>query len=375
MLMFAGLVYALWPGERQSPATPEWAAKTPAERAVMDAFKQGKQALSEQRFLQALAHLQTAEAGLARAPGVADAIKLRLYVMKGDAHWNLWQYVAAFDAYEQARALATPGEKRWLQERLAKLERVVEDSNTERDTQTVYRASPHVGPAAALKGHVAVAYVFLTDQGPGSWGVKRRDAALRSWSRAEQWLRDAAADHGATLRFTRRVFLVDRAPQLKRIRIGGPNQRPMQAALAAQAIAKQLGAKDVLGFLKQVRREEGADQAVLIVHLNRDERSFASRCMGRCTRFAEYAFLLEAAKGKRWQSMEYAQTHETLHLFGADDLYQIKAAKHFDVLDIMNYPSRVVGASTLGEVTAYAVGLRETKPDAPFRIINSRSAK
>ena len=73
---------------------------------------------------------------------------------------------------------------------------------------------------------------------------------------------------------------------------------------------------------------------------------------------------------KKWQSLQYAQAHESLHLFGADDLYNISHAKYYSVRDIMNYPSSILEASTLEDLTAYAIGIRERRPITPFEVKN-----
>jgi hypothetical protein len=78
--------------------------------------------------------------------------------------------------------------------------------------------------------------------------------------------------------------------------------------------------------------------------------------------------LLESAHSKKWQSLQYAQAHESLHLFGADDLYNISNAKYYAVRDIMNYPSSLLQANTLEALTAWSVGLDTHKPATPFRI-------
>ena len=132
---------------------------------------------------------------------------------------------------------------------------------------------------------------------------------------------------------------------------------------------RQLGERSVLDFIERIKQEEDADQAILLFHLDRDDRSFASRCMWRCPPEGEYAYILGAARPKNVREIAHVQAHETLHLFGADDLYKIKNAKYYAPRDIMNYRSRMLEAGRLEPITAYAVGLLEEKPDAPFEII------
>ena len=72
---------------------------------------------------------------------------------------------------------------------------------------------------------------------------------------------------------------------------------------------------------------------------------------------------------KRWDEVSYAQAHETLHLFGADDLYNLRSAGSYAPRDVMHYPSRLLSASTMEAITAFATGLRRDRPAAPFRIV------
>lgn len=350
-------------------------AVTAQQRAVMQTLEQARQAMKEERFLQALTLLQDVQGLLRETPTLEVAYGARVAMLEGDAHWQLWQYTEAYDAYAWAMQQAGPSLQARLREQMTRLESVIEQANRERDQESVYRASPYVGPAFALKGRVVVAYVFVSDKGAGSWGVRQRDFALRAWQRAERWLQQAAAGYGESLTFNQRVFIVDRAPQIKRLQVGSGEGQLKHAAQVAHLVAEQLGEKNMIAFLSRLKREEQADQAALIMHLDRDERSFATRCMGGCSSSGEYVFLFESATAKKWQSMEYAQAHETLHLFGADDLYQIKGAKYFATRDIMNYVPRVLRASELGAVSAYGVGLLDEKPEAPFEIVDSRQHK
>ena len=77
---------------------------------------------------------------------------------------------------------------------------------------------------------------------------------------------------------------------------------------------------------------------------------------------------MEKPDVKFWQSMGYAQAHEALHLFGADDLYNIEQARYYAVRDIMNYPASILDASTIDDITAYSIGLTDQKPKTPFEI-------
>lgn len=344
----------------------------PEARAVINALLAGDAATDDAT---ALARLDRAAALLTSAPELSDLVRAKVFAEKGEAHWRLWQYVEAQEAWQRALAYAGGAQQDWLRRRIADGYRIIERGEGERAEYDVYEASPGVGPAAVLTGRVAVIYVLLEDGGPGSWSARTKGEALRWWAEAEHWLAGQANRHGAELRFSRRVFLVNRSPQIRRQRVTGRTGRVWSqgalevAGAVARLAARELGAADMLSLARRFRREERADHAVVLLHVERDGRSFARRCHVTCDTAGEYAYLMESSRPREWQSTAYAQAHETLHLFGADDLYNIKGAARYMTRDVMHQPSRLLAASTMEELTAFAVGLRPRPPRTPFKIV------
>jgi len=300
---------------------------------------------------------------------VAPQLRVAYYLLAGKLHWSLWQYVEADQAWHEAQKYAhSEQQRRMLATLVRDSQRVLSDVNRERDSREVYLASPDIGPAAVLRGRVALIYIFLVDGQASGWSLRDRAYALDTWRLARDWLSHEARGYGVQLSFSQRVFLVDKNPHILRLRVGELSNKFRNVETVATLVARQLGYPGLLALSEDIRRQEHADQAMVILHLDRDGRSFASRCMSRCGHDGEFAVLLEAARRKKWQSLQYAQAHESLHLFGADDLYNIRGAKYFEVRDIMNYPSSVLQASSLEPLTAWSVGLKARRPQAPFRI-------
>jgi hypothetical protein len=250
------------------------------------------------------------------------------------------------------------------------VKKVIEELNVERDSVDFYEAAPNIGPAGTPSGHVVIAQIYLVDRDSTGWGPPQRQFVEVSNQRVEAWLKSAVAGYNKQVQFSRRSFVIDRDPRLKRLRIGGSARRYLNAEVAAHQAVQFLGYDSIEVFLQKMMTEENANHAVLLYHVNRDDRSFTLPCMKRCRWQTEYAFIYEQARRKRWQSMEYAQAHETLHLFGADDLYRVSGAKRFAAHDIMNYFSRNITDSTIEPITAYAVGLIADEPEVPFRVVN-----
>jgi len=344
-----------------------------------DTFQEIQKAYSDKDYLKALQLIDQHEATFVKlsqaksSPNRPNGSELayHFYYLKGHVHSSLWQHVEAEKAWTTAIGLTNNTGYRAKLARLIKAsDQMVNDISSERNQRDYYQASPFVGPASALKGKVVVAYIFLTDGALQSWSIRKRDFVMNNWGMAENWMMQNSKSYSSNLSFVRRLFVVDKNPYIKRLQVGDYDMNFTNADRVAQLAAEHFGFSNMLGFLNEIKRQENADQAILMLHLARDGRSFASRCMYSCQSGAEFVFLMEKPNSKYWQAMGYAQAHETLHLFGADDLYNIDKAKYYAVRDIMNYPSNVLAASTMDDITAYAIGLTETEPKAPFKIRN-----
>ena len=328
-----------------------------------------KQALSAQNYLGALKIIDKNHKNFANLSDSDNGQAYQFFYLKGHVHSALWQHLEAEKSWTFALNFATSKQEKKRLKRLVNANRLlVNDINDERLLNSIYRAAPRTGPASTLSGKIAVVYVFLTDGALQSWSLRKRDFVMSSWTIAEQWLILNSNVYNANVEFSRRLFLVDKNPYIKRLQVGDFDSHNQHSAKVAKLVAEHLGYKDILSFIETIKKEEQADQAILIFHLSRDGRSFAQRCVYKCNENAEYVYLMESPSAKRGNFMNYAQAHETLHLFGADDLYNINGAKYYVVRDIMNYPASILGANTLEPITAYAVGIYNKKPKAPFEI-------
>ena len=367
-LLFAAVMIAVRHYDELRAWVELHATTSPAERNLLAQVSDAER-IRYQDPMGALAELDTAVRRLEGGPAMRDRVAARLYTLRGDVFGDLYQYTDALADWQRAQARASPQERMALEQRVAQTQRNLEVMNKERNNRSVYLASPNVGPAAILAGRIAVAYVFVRDRSGGAWGLRDRELALASWGMAEAWLAARARQYGTNVRFTRRVFLVDRNPEVRRLQVGYGRSFASDDAAVARLVADQLGATSVLGFLYILQYHARADQAVMILHLARDGRSLSRRCLESCGPDGEFAYVLDAVTPKGWDRLAYAQAHETLHLFGADDLYNIRGAYDYAARDIMNYPSRLLRASTLEPITAYATGLQRERPAAPFRIV------
>ena len=274
-----------------------------------------------------------------------NQFKSDVWALKTDFHLRLWQHADAKMSLD-----------------------VVEKANKERDENSSYVASPNVGPAAKFMGEIGIVHLFVEEKTGQSWGLKQRTISLTAMDKAKEWFKKETTKYGKSVNFKQRVYLINRNPAIKRLSLGTDKKRYRYAQAIVKLAVKQLGNNTILSFLNKNKKEMQVQEVMLMVHINKSGRSFAKRCLFQCASTGEYTFILEDAAVKKWQSMEYAQAHESLHLFGAADLYNIKQSAYFATRDIMNYPSRYLDANVIEPITAYGIGLINEKPVTPFKI-------
>ena len=242
---------------------------------------------------------------------------------------------------------------------------MTEQVTTEERPRSFYTVMRNFGPAKHLTGKTVVVYLFIeTDQ--SQWSSLDRQQAISTLEFAQRWYTKQAKNYQvAEPTFVNRIFHIEGDPMMSRFHSTLSIQSPSDD-FARYAVSK-LGFDTPSQFLKKVKQEEQADNAMLFLHLNKQARSFAWPCTYRWCE-EEYTFILEPIKDPRWQSLHYTIAHEGLHLFGADDLYNIDNAKTYSPNDIMHYASRYLEDSEIDSLTAYAIGWSDFKPHTPFPI-------
>ena len=318
-----------------------------------------------------LAALSAADEALAVALAQPDLDRIylaRAYEIKARAQIGLWQYVDAETTIQQALPYADAVLHADLMRMLAEVQGFITQNDTERNEQLIYHASPGIGPARTLHGKVVIAYVFVDDGRHSTWSLKSEQYVMRQLERVERWFEAQAQPYGVTgLRFTRRIFHYDKDPWLRNALPNLHIDDTQTGYDLAQRTANLQGASSVNAFLYRLIREEAADQAILLLHVNVDKRSFAHRCWTGCPDQAEYAYLLKSPDRRFWDATAYVQAHEALHLFGADDLYNLQGGRYYAPNDIMHNSSRYIEASSIDSITAFGVGwVRQQPRPLPF---------
>ena len=314
---------------------------------------------------------------------VEDSYLRNLHLMAAQIYENRWHVKFAIKSLLAAQALFYDQQ---VDRRLKRLTNHLARAEKERNLNQDYIATRFSGPAKVLKGKVLVAYIFIDDGIKTRWSDKsiaRSNAVLNQVQKWQQ--KEARKYHSSEIQFINKTFIVQRNPQLKLLASISHKSSQASVEQLVSVIMSQLGADNVGAFIQAQMKSVGADQGVIFFHGNFERRSFARRCgyTHVRTRFIngkrsvekisncldEYVMLMEKVQRNRWDKLHYVQAHESLHLFGADDLYNVEQASDYAVTDIMNYQSRQIQDSGISPITAFAIGWTDEQPDAPFSIL------
>jgi hypothetical protein len=300
-------------------------------------------------------------------PKVERKILLRAYFEKGVAQYYRWTFHDAHESFKKAQSFDDDGDfKGQLSRYTTRTLDAIKESQKEREKYPDYWAMPGTSFANSLQGKVLIALIYLEDNESNRWTIKDRGFALRAVKRSAKWFAREASDHKLEpIHFTFRSFNINRDPIIKRMTIEG--QSDSFAKLPA-LIAHHFKHKSFAGWLAHLKKTSEVDQVAPLFMLHKRSRSFAKPCYKYCGADAEYAFVLEPPNIKRGDPAVVI-AHETLHLFGAADLYNIKGAQDYTPNDIMHYAKRQMQDARIQDATAHGIGWQKKEPAAPFRFI------
>jgi hypothetical protein len=231
-------------------------------------------------------------------------------------------------------------------------------NDLERTKTSYLTATVGRGAAGALRGRVAIVHVKMamtgaawTPQGSRAVTVTAgavRDYLLREGRRFRADLSIDAIEWPLATRFTMPQVRTDARGRVRTD--DGENLRKTTRAAIEAAIGQPLQQ------LADGMRRGGYANVAFVVHFPggpRGIRDFAVP-VGSPGHAVELAYVLDPDWNATSRTMLVA--HELLHLFGADDLYEVRNIAPDDVNDIMNAQCEGVGPTHVGEATAFSVG-------------------
>lgn len=289
-------------------------------------------------------------------------LKAWLYLQEGKIHRKRRHFHYALEALDSSRFLKKNKDVlrliKWTEMELNSVQH-------ERSEKDAYTDSRNTGMAKKFIGPIQVAYIYLDDQRWSRWSGKNRSRNRVHLNRVIQWYREKAERYGVSdLTFNVRYFILKPRGELSvdEVRNYGFYSR------ATKQLVSQLGFKTVDDFYKDLKSGNPDTQIAIVFHANNDARSFARSCRaGFSSRRCHHEFAMVTSKVSNW-TLEYAQAHEILHLFGAKDLYNIRKARDYAVTDVMNYISSDLTYSDISPITAWAIGWQNELPKTPFKV-------
>ena len=306
-----------------------------------------------------------------------------LNLVAASIHESRWHIVYALEYFRSAQNIIY---QERVERRITELRKYISQLEAERGLNDDYIATKNTGPAKAFRGKILVAYVFVDDGIKTRWSNKDKQRTQKVLSSVQDWQLNKASEYQVEdIEFINKTFVARRNPSLKRPKSVSFKSSHEEINQYVEYIAQSLGAETIGEFIENQSLRSGADQGVVFLHTNLDERSFANRCgythkqkiyrngryetklISKCN--DEYVMLMEQVKRNRWDKMHYAQAHEMMHVFGAADLYNIKKASNYAVTDIMNFQSKNLAYSRVEPITAFAIGWQHQPPKAPFKVL------
>lgn len=227
------------------------------------------------------------------------------------------------------------------------------------------------GSAPSLRGRVALVTV-LVDTQKRSWTRVRRARLATSASQSRALLLREARRYGVddlsidlvTLDATRAEVTLPELDTDAYDRFAPETVSALDREVR-RAAAEALGA--TLDEIATSFRTQGYHSVAFVAAFPFElrARDFAMSESSFWDRDAEVAFVFA---GTATGPLSYTLAHESLHLFGAEDLYTLATFDPADRRDVMQVPCATAGASVVAGTTAWAIGWRDRPPARAYPV-------
>jgi hypothetical protein len=228
--------------------------------------------------------------------------------------------------------------------------------------QLVWR---NAGAAKRLRGRVAVVHLRLRGEGM-QWTMGQARTVDSAALLTQKFFEREAARYGVTdLKYDAFVWKLPtnfRPPVLKmnaahRVDSASADQL-VNSGVAASERSLTLPLSQVTARL----RKNGYEQVAYLLHLPivTEAREFAAPAPQSGP--SDIAVIYLHSNEGNDSETAFTTTHETLHLFGADDLYPLKRDDEGDQADVMRDWCEGYGDARIQAMTAYAIGFTDVKP-------------
>lgn len=243
-----------------------------------------------------------------------------------------------------------------------------------RRSQTEYIVAREKGTARHLFERCLLIHIFVSSKDTLDWSAEGKVRVASAVESAKNWIKKQALQYNINnLEFADDVIFVDRYLPVARLITPNFGSQEYNDFLKewSSLLIYAMGYKSWNAFIKEKEEQFNADNSCVFFHINCKGRSYAISQIQRFSgilsgrmpgRNIEYSFVFAVNKHGYilWQEPVYA--HEMFHMFGADDLYDIKGAENYYVYDIMNLMRMDIDNNMVSPLTAYAVSWTGRRP-------------
>ena len=243
------------------------------------------------------------------------------------------------------------------------------DDRSKERTRATYDTTRGSGTARRLRGKVAALQLRLGTRG-SSWTAAGEGRVDHAALAAARFLTDQAKLHGVEdLAIDVIPWTLTSPYQLPVLRLQAdhtlPNETIFEIERGSRA-ALEVSLATSLDAMSRDLRQKGYDEVAFLVYfpVEVNVRDWAIPA-GRSSKRAEAGYIFSPLSSA-FGDFSWVVSHESLHLFGADDLYRLQAIDADDKGDVMDAYCTGFARAHVGDATSYAIGWRATPPKRPY---------
>lgn len=239
---------------------------------------------------------------------------------------------------------------------------------TEKRYRDSYILAKNKGSAKYLYERCLLVHIFITSGEAKSWTRRSKSQVMYGASLAEQWITKKANEFKKdNLEFVDEVIILDKNFAIKHFILPKFRRYLPYTEEWYGLLVKSLGYDSWAQFVHDRKEKYNVQNIGLLIHLNYGSLSYAWRAKRETGQRIDTQYITEYAilfTHNRKGSIENASTyaHEMLHMFGADDLYNIIGAENYYPNDIMNHSRFVLDSNEISPLTAYAISWSDKMP-------------
>jgi len=219
------------------------------------------------------------------------------------------------------------------------------------------------GSAKELRGKIYVLSCFISES-HDRWSKDQKIQILSETNKGMNWISAQSKKYGVDLNFQYGCFGIDEDIEFNGIERGGATGR--EDNLVIEKVLRKAGYTSSLNFYNWVLSNTDCDQVHVLIFVKGNGNGYA---MPYSTDMGDYNFVEGAILYEKDPIISGSIAHETLHLYGAWDLYhnfsqsveKEESARRMLPGSIMLEITRNINNSNIDELTSWLIGWNRTQ--------------